>query len=326
MAQSSEYPDLRWMPPASWTNANRSSVQLIVIHTTEGSEGPSSAEDGASYDQRRTDGTSTHFFHDSNSTVQCVRTADIAHTARHQGNLRGVQHELCGRAGQGNTGWADANSQGTLRQAAKQCARDAKKWGIPVRKLTTAQVADGARGFCGHVEITYAFPQDNGTHTDPGPTFPWSDFLGMVQAELEGDMADLTPQNLDDIALAVAVKLHKDLSDKTTGLYGSLTARNRDAINQFWSDAYHASMNDGIYTAADAGVQQRMRFARDIVRGAVGGPVSEANLQAAIGQVDEEVWAKVPDPGVSIAEKAELLRRWLGDDAIPVGLILGQAA
>ena len=33
MAQSPEYPDLPWMPPRSWTDANRTAVQLIVIHT-----------------------------------------------------------------------------------------------------------------------------------------------------------------------------------------------------------------------------------------------------------------------------------------------------
>ncbi len=189
MTQSTEYPDLLWMPPASWSNANRTSVQLIVIHDTEGSEHATSAEDGASYDQRRTDGTSTHYFHDTNSTVQCVRTEDIAYAARHEGNLRGIQHELCGTAGQGKAGWADAGSTSELRLAARQCARDAKKWNIPVRHLTVAQVAGGEKGFCGHADITKAFPQDNGTHTDPGPDFPWSQFLDMVRAELEGDVA-----------------------------------------------------------------------------------------------------------------------------------------
>lgn len=190
MASSPEYPDLRWMPPRSWTNTTRSSVQLIVIHATEGSEGPTSAEDGAAYDQRRTDGTSTHFFHDSDTTVQCVNTAAIAHAARTQGNRRGIQHELCGRAGQGAAGWADAASQGTLRQAAKQVARDCVKWGIPVRKLNASQVAAAAgfKGICGHADITLAFPQDNGDHTDPGPTFPWTAFLAMVRAELENNV------------------------------------------------------------------------------------------------------------------------------------------
>lgn len=182
MAQSPEYPDLLWMPPRSWTDANRTSVQLVVIHTTEGSAHSRSAEDGAGYDQRRTDGTSTHFFHDSDSTVQCVRTADQAHTARTQGNRRGIHHELCTRAGSAN--WADAYHQAMLRRAARQAARDARKWGIPVRHLTVAEVAAGAKGFCGHVDITKAFPQDNGTHTDPGTRFPWPQFLDLVRTEM----------------------------------------------------------------------------------------------------------------------------------------------
>lgn len=182
MAQSPEYPDLPWMPPKSWEDANRTSVQLIVIHTTEGVARPQAAMDGAAYDQRRTDGTSTHYFHDSATTVQCVRTADIAHTARRQGNLRGIHHELCTKAGSAN--WADAYHHTMLLRAAAQAARDAKKWGIPVRHLTVAQIAGGERGFCGHADITRAFPQDNGTHTDPGPDFPWTQFLNMVRAEL----------------------------------------------------------------------------------------------------------------------------------------------
>src|SRR5690349_18837128 len=177
------------MPSKSWTNANRTAVQLIVIHTTEGSSRGESAEDGAAYDQRRTDGTSTHYFHDNDSTVQCVRTEDQAHAARTQGNRRGIQHELCGRAG--SLDWQSPYAQAMLARAAKQAARDAKKWGIPVRHLSVAQVADGAKGFCGHVDVTRAFPQDNGTHTDPGPNFPWSEFLDMVRDELNPQEADV---------------------------------------------------------------------------------------------------------------------------------------
>ena len=201
MAQSPEYPDLKWVPPKSWTDANRTSVQLIVMHTTEGSAHGQSAEDGAAYDARRTDGTSTHYFHDNTTTVQCVRTADQAHTARSQGNRRGIQHELCTRAAASVQTWANDYHVAMLRRAAKQAARDARKWGIPVRHLTVAQVAAGEKGFCGHWDITRAFPQDGGSHTDPGPNFPWSRFLDMVRAELEDDM----PLNDTDLAKVKAI-------------------------------------------------------------------------------------------------------------------------
>lgn len=204
MAQSPEYPDLRWVSPKSWTNANRTSVQLIVIHTTEGSSHGQSAEDGAAYDARRTDGTSAHYFVDNTSTVQCVRTNDQAHTARGEGNRRGIHYELCGRAGYSAAWWADNYAEAMLRRAAKQAARDSKKWGIPVRHLTVAQVKAGAKGFCSHHDISRAFGQSD--HTDPGPNFPWSRFLDMVRAELDPEPEEkpVTQPQADETAKITA--------------------------------------------------------------------------------------------------------------------------
>lgn len=209
MAQSPEYPDLKWVEPRSWTNANRSSVQLIVIHDTEGSSHAQSAEDGAAYDARRTDGTSTHYFVDNTSVVQCVRTADQAHTARAQGNRRGIQYELCARASWSRSRWLDEDyGLPMLKRAAHQAARDCRKWSIPARKLFPIQVADGVKGFCGHWDITRAFPQDRGSHTDPGANFPWDVFIDLVQDELnppEEDMA-ITDEDADKIARAILNK------------------------------------------------------------------------------------------------------------------------
>jgi hypothetical protein len=187
MAKSPEFPDLPWVPPKSWDEGRPTGQPtLIVIHSTEGSEGTQSAEDGASYDTRRVDGTSTHFFCDQDTTIQCVRTTDRAHAAKLTGNNRGIHFELCGRAGQTSGQWDDVASNGTLRQAAKIAARVAKKHDIPVRKLTTAEVRAGARGFCGHANISQAFGESD--HQDPGGGFPWSEFMGLVQNELgEGD-------------------------------------------------------------------------------------------------------------------------------------------
>jgi N-acetyl-anhydromuramyl-L-alanine amidase AmpD len=184
VATSPEYPDLPWIPPKSWTKGRPSGQPtLIVIHTTEGSEGLVSAENGASYDTRRTDGVSTHYFHDQDTTIQCVRTTDSAHTARATGNDRGIHHELCGRAAQSPEQWRDAASKGTIARAAKQAARDAKKYGIPVRRLTAAQVRAGEKGFCEHKTISDAFGETD--HQDPGKNYPWTSFLAMVQEEME---------------------------------------------------------------------------------------------------------------------------------------------
>lgn len=178
--QSKEYPDLKWVTPASFTNADRTSVQLVVIHTTEGSAHTWSAEDGAAYDARRTDGTSTHYFHDADSTIQCVETRDQAHTAKGQGNRRGIHHELCTKVSKAV--WSDVYHRAMLLRAAKQAARDCRKWGIPAVKLSASQVAAGVKGVCGHVDISNAFGQSD--HTDPGKNFPWPQFIGMIKAEL----------------------------------------------------------------------------------------------------------------------------------------------
>jgi len=177
------------VPPRSYTSGRKSGQPtVIVLHTTEGHEKATSAEDGAAYDQRREDGTSTHFFVDSNSIVQCVRTTDEAHTARSHGNDVGIQIEICGKAGQGSSGWADEASRATLENVARLCVQLRKKYPgrFPLRRLSPQQLRSGETGFAGHVDCTNAWPEDKGTHTDPGPTFPWASVLARI-ADLEDD-------------------------------------------------------------------------------------------------------------------------------------------
>lgn len=150
----------------------------IIVHTTEGSEHARSAEDGNAYDARRTDGTSTHVFVDTDTVVQEVNSYDRAHAALAVGNNRGYQIELCGRAGQVASQWADASSSAELMLAAQHCARVALKLGIPARWLTRDQMLAREKGFATHKNVTDWIA---GTHTDPGPNFPFGAFMTMVR-------------------------------------------------------------------------------------------------------------------------------------------------
>jgi hypothetical protein len=149
----------------------------IIWHTTEGSEGPQSAEDGNAYDARRTDGTSTHVFVDANSVVQEVNSGDRAWAALAVGNSRGYQVELCGRAAQTPAQWIDGVSGPMLELAAQHVARVCIKHGIPPRWLTEADVKARRKGFLTHKNVTQWLA---GTHVDPGPNFPYAWMVGRV--------------------------------------------------------------------------------------------------------------------------------------------------
>lgn len=290
MAQSPEYPDLRWMPPAAFgTGRDGKAVRYIVIHYTAGAERNTSAEEGAVIDQNRTDGTSTHYFVDSDSVVQCVLTKNRANAARTKGNRLGIQYELCGTV-QTRAQWLDAASLPTLRNAARQVARDCRKYGIPVRRLSVAETRAawydfpaGPQGIVGHVDCTYAYPEDGGDHTDPGTQFPWDVFLDMVRAELEGDM---TPEETQ--------------------------AACRAAIMDVLFDGQAAALGKA---SGDTPDDRAKRNVRDTIRAIVGGPVDQGAILGAVGQVDDEVWAKLADRTTPDEQIAAALITVLGDRA-----------
>jgi hypothetical protein len=268
MASSPEFPDLPWVPSKAWSSGRPYGPPLwIVIHTTEGSEGLKSAEDGAAYDQRRTDGTSTHFFCDQDNTVHCVKTSDRANAARATGNHYGIHLELCGKAAQTPTQWDDPASAGTIRQAAKIAARVARKWDIPVRHLTVAEVrGKTAKGFCAHNDISSAFGESD--HSDPGANYPWTDFLTMVRAELEGEDVSFEADQVPVSGVGVAAD-----NTKWTGPNALGDARDRIARTEVKVDkalALLAALSGKDFTDEPA-----------IVQGVLGG-LDPATIAAAI--------------------------------------------
>jgi hypothetical protein len=156
---------------------------LIVIHTSEGSEGVTSATNLANYmkapgDRQNADGS---FYGSSYQYVAELNRRGIPavpdHTVSYSAagaNHNGIHICIPGKAGQTRDQWLDGISRQYIESAAAIAVDIAQREGIPLVKLTTFQVAAGRTGYCGHVEVSQAFKRS--THTDPGVNFPWDVF------------------------------------------------------------------------------------------------------------------------------------------------------
>lgn len=185
--------DTEWafVQAANWRWANRQEFRLIVIHTMETPETSTMAEAIAAWFAGHRGSppmASAHICVDDDSIVRCVRPEHIAFAAP-GANHDGYQVELAGRASQTREQWTDPYSTAMLRLAARHVAKIASRYNVPLVKLTVDEVKNGkSRGFCGHVDATYAFRKS--THVDPGPNFPWESFLRMVGDAQRREVAD----------------------------------------------------------------------------------------------------------------------------------------
>lgn len=196
----------------NYTPGRRKPIRLVVMHDMESPEKPNTAEACADYFAHTTREASAHDCVDNDSAVQCVHDGDTAWAAP-GANSDGIQIELAGYAKQALDDWLDPYGKQLLEMAAQRVALRCKKYGIPVRWLSVAQVADGVtKGICGHADVTKAFPALHGTHTDPGSGFPKSYFLGRVRVALGDPPVDPphppgpTPLRVDGVLGTLTVR------------------------------------------------------------------------------------------------------------------------
>ena len=163
------------------TTADRSSIDVVVMHTMEIAERPDAAEICARWFRSPVSRVSAHYCVDADTVVQCVREKDIAWHAR-GGNTDSIGVELAGFARQTEKDWADRYSKAVLARAATLVADVCRRRRIPVRWLVADDLRADRRGITGHAEVSRAYGRSD--HWDPGPGFPIEGFLDRVRVAL----------------------------------------------------------------------------------------------------------------------------------------------
>ncbi|HMJ52093.1 MAG TPA: N-acetylmuramoyl-L-alanine amidase [Polyangiaceae bacterium] len=158
-----------------------SQVSVVVIHSMESQEKPGTARNVAHWFAGETaPQASAHFNVDADEIIQCVNESDMAWGAP-GANRQGLHIEHAGRASQTAEQWADAYSGAMLRRSAALVADLCRRHGIAIKRIGPEELKSGTRGICGHDTVSKAFPV-KGAHQDPGPGFPWADYIELVMA------------------------------------------------------------------------------------------------------------------------------------------------
>ena len=261
--------------PAHYYEGRERALRLIVVHTMEAPEGPNTAENIAAYFASGNVVASAHACVDQDSLVVCLPPTDTAFAAP-GANADGYQVEHAGYASQDASGWDDAASQAMLRISAAHTREIALAAGIPLRHLSDAELAAGYAGFVGHDQVSRVYKRSD--HWDPGPDFPWSQYMGLVN----NGAADTeeTPTNEEE-------EMHFVRSRQTGTIY-AVTPTDVSAIAsaKTWQDMvkayaltndYEVSLDDGDIAgiAADAAAR-RARLVAEVA--ATVGSVDPAKL------------------------------------------------
>lgn len=143
------------------------SKKLIVLHDMEGGTAHGAAESTGSWFQNYASGGSTQYGCDDDSIQQYLDLCAVAWGAPYA-NQQGVHIEQFGFAHWSKEEWL--RHPGTLDRCAFLIARIGHVCGIPVRGISDGQLRRGMRGVTTHAQCTRVF---GGTHTDPGPHYPF---------------------------------------------------------------------------------------------------------------------------------------------------------
>lgn len=194
-------------------------ARLVAVHTAESARTATSLR---SYFDR-TESASSHVAIDATTTLEMVPRSRAAWTLRN-GNPYSVNAELCAFAAWSRADWLStgtvqgcANPRKIVSRAAAWARRECLALGIPMVKLSPADVRAGKAGIIGHHDYTVGMR--DGSHWDPGPNFPWDIFMAEVR---RGGAA---PTEEDDIKFTDTYTDHAGNKQSLQGTLNNLDRR-----------------------------------------------------------------------------------------------------
>lgn len=166
--------------------------RLIVLHTTEGGEGASSAEQLCQFLAAPGDrwvapndhsqgkfGSSYTWVLDTDRVIPAVPENVVSYSAPGANN-DGIHIVFPGRASQSRDEWLDTVSSAYIDRCAELVVDISKRTAIPTTRVSVAQVIAKAKGLCEHHTISLAYHRTD--HTDVGAFFPWDVLAARITA------------------------------------------------------------------------------------------------------------------------------------------------
>lgn len=208
-----------WIPSPCYHGRDDNGVRLIVLHTAEGAR---TIEDLGHFFQNYNNQVSSHVGADDKAGKigEYVSRGNAAWTQAYF-NDDAVSMELCGFASWSTSTWKN-DHHNMLENCAAWVAEEAKKFGIPITKLSASQAQGNGRGVCQHRDLG---SQGSG-HSDCGNGFPIDYVLDMARggassgpeqpAETEDDDDMFYLQFKDGTAPVVIPKQFRDGQSRLT--------------------------------------------------------------------------------------------------------------
>lgn len=172
---------------SSFTAGDNLTPTRVVIHATcpnvgyPRASGPGTALGTARYFASGSAGGSAHYICDPGDEQHCVPDGTIAFHA--PPNPRSIGIEINSEGGDypksyTRAEWLSPQVWPAVVRAAARTRELCDRFHIPMVRINSSDLLAGKHGICGHVDVSQAWHQS--THSDPGPQFPWVEFMAAV--------------------------------------------------------------------------------------------------------------------------------------------------